>query len=202
MKTMKTLIIVLASLLYAHVSNSQELYGEQSWELTYDSNSNGWVDNGDIITNTIKITYNHLSPQTIDVQNTFSDPHFTLVEGSVETSAGIISSSVEKGLMLIQGLNLQASWDDAMITFDAIANFDARQVTHIYNKTQLISPIKTVETNEIGIPVKSNFIATGDKSSLLNSAILLLSILLSGMLFGLISNRLKVRRLSGQHSLD
>ncbi len=200
---MKTiLLIVLATLLCAQASISQELYGEQSWELTSDLNNNGWVDNGDIISNTIVITYNDRSSQTIAVQNAFADPHFSLVEGSVSTSQGTISSGNEgvDKIMLIEGLQLQASWDEATITFDAIANFDANQVTHIYNKTQLSSPTQTVETNEISIPVKSTYLATSDKAGLFDNALSLLLILLTGMLFGFISNRLKVRRLSSQHS--
>ncbi len=200
---MKTiLLIVLATLLCAQASISQELYGEQSWELTSDLNNNGWVDNGDIISNTIVITYNDRSSQTIAVQNAFADPHFSLVEGSVSTSMGTISSGNEgvDKIMLIEGLQLQASWDEATITFDAIANFDANHVTHIYNKTQLSSPTQTVETNEISIPVKSTYLATSDKAGLFDNALSLLLILLTGMLFGFISNRLKVRRLSSQHS--
>lgn len=182
----------------------QELYGEQSWELTKDINSNGWVDDGDIITYSIKVTYNHTAGQTISVRNDLHDPHIKLINGSVRTSEGNISSGNNQAddLIIIENLNLKPSWDYATITFDAQALFDPTAITHVYNKTQLISPTRNFETNEIRIPVKSSFLASNDEIGLLNNAFVLLSILVTGMIFGVINSRIKITRLKKQPSLD
>lgn len=204
MKTMKHLIWILIALLCNRVSIGQELYGEQSWELKTDINNNGWVDDGDVITNTIKVTYNHIIGETIIVENGISDPHLTLISGSVRASKGIISSGNTQSdeHITIDELYLDPTWDGATITFDAVANFDAAQITHIFTKSRLISPIQTVETNEVSIPVKSSFIASNDKAGLFSNAIVLLSILALGILSGVVSNRLKVKRPINQPSLE
>ena len=177
---------------------AQELYAEQSWELTTDQNNNGWVDDGDIITSSIKVSYNHLTDQTITVKNDFVDPHFVLVNGTVKSSKGTISSGNKKsdGAINIKDIHLGPSWDYATITFDAIANFDASQVAYINNKSLLISPSQTIESNDISIPLKSSYIASDDEAGLISSLMGLLSILAIGIIFGVVSDRLKVGKLN------
>ncbi len=196
--------ILLLVLLCPYDVLCQELYGEQSWELTTDKNTNGWVDDGDMITYTVKVTYNHIAGQTISVKNDLHDPHIKLINGSVRTTDGFISSGNNPSdeLIVIENLQLKPSWDYATITFDAVALFDATAITHVYNKTQLFSPTRRFETNQISIPVKSSFIASNDKAGFFNNALMLLSILLAGMVCGVINSRLKVTRHKNQPSLE
>lgn len=201
---MKVLICILLTVMLPYSAQTQELYAEQSWELTTDQNNNGWVDDGDIITSSIKVSYNHIAGETISVKNDLHDPHLKLINGSVRTTEGSVSTGNNQAdeIIIIEDLHLKPSWDYATITFDAVALFDATAITHVYNKTQLFSPKRRFETNEIKIPVKSSFLASDDKAGLFNNVVMLLLILFAGMIFGVINNRIKIMRLKNQPSLD
>jgi len=199
MKTMKNVLLLVLVTCYAyHNAYTQDLSGQQTWELTTDSNNDGWVDEGDIITCQVNITYNHLTSQAVTLKNGFIDPRLTLLGGSVRTSSGIISSGSDPldNTLSIDDIYLEAPWGYATISFDVVAHLDAEHTTPLSNKTHIINADQLVETNEILIPTKPVAIVQNHKDNLISNTLALMALLMAGIALGVISEWVKIPSLT------
>ncbi|MCF6238285.1 MAG: hypothetical protein L3J79_05655 [Candidatus Marinimicrobia bacterium] len=197
MKAILLLTTLLCACLYSSIS-AKEIYGEQTWELIEDHNSNGWADPGDKILNVIHITLYSLNGEKVTVENLFDDKQLSLISGSVISTKGQIKigNNPKDSNLLIEDIELGSPWESTTVSFEAIiTESSSLHPTSIINATDLSTSFDKITTNQVNIPLLNNY--TESTSSLFsNPNIVLLLLLLLGILSGIVYNRIRIPKLS------
>ncbi len=144
----------------AHFAHSQDIFGEQIWELTEDVNKDGWVDQGDIISIQVNITHNGEATESISIENLFEHNSIELLPHTVSSSKGTIikGNKATDSSFLIENVALSSPWGYAAISFSAKITSDQEQGTYpITNQTTLITSMGSITTNAISLPRRINY---------------------------------------------
>lgn len=179
--------------------SATEIFAVQSWELIKDVNLNGWVDEGDIIRNTVEVTQYGKNTEGLRIINN-KTPYLSLIPGTVKAESGnvVLGNNSSDEQIEVAQITIAQPWGRAKISYDSeVRNLAQLEEGAISDFATVIHSSGSYNTDGISIPVLSKVVkASADTTFLYSSTFRLIVILFIGLVLGVFTKRISLPRLS------